>query len=260
MSEDVSHLTGENDSKRPPKNLILNEVRFNGKKGKFTYVNLIDRKDGEKAVEIDLGESVNVIVLKIRRRISGFNKPLDTFYTSTEHNAKDDVVYLFGAKEKGISGELSDKYRAQGIKMQSQRVLYAFLLRENMERELVRLVVKGSTMNWKRDGKSEDHMDFFDYTQREKAKDDHIYMSVTTVYSGEETGPLGEYYTMYFKVGPRVPKDKLDIVTAKIKELHALAVEQDSYYRETATQPEPDANLPTIEYPEEDINPEDIPF
>ena len=147
--EDSSDLTGL--PSRVPKSMKLNEVRFNGEEGKFVYVDVINRKDKEKAEKTDLGERVDFIFLRARRRIAGYNKREKMMYISTEHNDKNDNVYLFGMREKGTADALYTKYKDI---MHTERVVYAFLLRVGHDRELVRIVIKGSTLNWKRDGKS----------------------------------------------------------------------------------------------------------
>jgi hypothetical protein len=263
--EDVSDKTGENIN-RYPKSIVLNEVRFNGKDGRFVYVNMIDRKKGEKSTKEDLGESVDVIFLKIRRRIVGYVKRLEMYYTSTEHNVKTDNVYLFGAQEKGTADALHGKYKDV---MWAERVVYAFLLRAGHEKELVRVIIKGSTLNNKREGKVEGTVDFFDYIANKKSKGEHSYMFVTKLSALKESGPLGSYFTINFVRGQKLDDVKLSVVVDKINELHAMTSEQDEYYKD-GTAEAPKEDLPSIDYskepmapadyPEDKIDPADIPF
>ncbi len=267
--EDVSDMTGEKSSRQIPKNLVLNEIRFNGKEGKFTHVNLVGREKDQKAVETELGDSIKVIFLKIRRRIQGFKKgnkslkEFDQFYTSTEHNTKDDTVYLFGAKEKGKSEDLYNKYAATH-KMRAQRVIYCYLIQEGKERELVRLIVKGGTLNPNRESKVSGKLDFFDFINQKRPKGDHTYMYVTNISAVQEEGNLGTIYTMEFVRGSKLADDKLQVVVDEVKKIHALTLEQDAYYKDADAQAiAPKEEVATVEYPsaeEEGINPEDIPF
>lgn len=253
--EDVSHMTGENAYKRPPKSLIINEVSFNGKEGKFMFRDLINRKEGEKAEKKEIGDSIQVIFLKLRRRISGYNNKQEKFYTSTEHNDKKDTVYLFGVNKKGTAEELYEEFKPL---LKTERVIYAYLLREGQDKELVRVIVKGSALNPNRAGKKDGVNDLFTYIN-DKQKDEHSYMFVTKMTAVEESGPLGKYYTIDFKRGTKLPEDKLNVVVEKIKELHQMSVEQDNYYKVEENVPE-GAGLPVIEYPDDDINVDDIPF
>jgi hypothetical protein len=211
---------------------------------------------GEKAEEVDLGEKIQAVFLKLRRRISGFNKSLDTFYTSTEHNTKDDVVYLFGAREKGRAEDLYEKHKPI---LKAQRVVYAYLIHSPTEKELVRLIVKGASLSPSKD-KDDEHVDLLSYVQQDKPKGTHTYQYVTEMTSYEKSGPLGKYFAVHFERGGRIPDEKLTPVIEVIKELAEEAKAQDEYYKENTP---PSEALPVIDradYPEEDINIDDIPF
>lgn len=250
--------------KRAPKGIQLNEVRFNGKGdaedggGKFYHINLLDRKDGEKAVQTELGPEAQVIILKLRRRIAGYKKDIEAYYVSTEHNEKADVVYMFGAKEKGRAEDLYEKYKTF---IRAERVVYAYLLREGMEKELVRVIIKGSALNPNRDSKAPTTTDFFSYIQN-KAKGEHVYMYVTKMTAVKEKNPMGSFYSIDFKKGAALNEKQLEEVIAKIKELHEYSVEQDAYYKvEDSEKVEVTKDaLPVVEYPTDDIDPSDIPF
>lgn len=263
--EDVSHLTGEKDLKSPPKNLALNEVRFNGKDGVFTYVNLLERKDGEQAQTIDLGPSIQAVFLKIRRRLGGFNvsdtssSKDGTFYVSTEHNTKEDTVYLFGARERGVAETLYEKHKPI---LKAQRVIYAYLLRKDLPKELVRIVVKGSSLMADREEQENKSTSLLDYVSREKGKDEHMYNFVTILSAVKKKGRLGAYFAIDFMEGKKLPDEKMPEVIEKIKEIAKVSSEQDAYYKENT--PAPTAvELPVIEYPDtesEGVNIDDIPF
>lgn len=245
---------------RIPKAMKLNEVRFNGEDGKFFYVDVINRKEGEKAVKTDLGDHIDFIFLRTRRRIAGYIKKDKMMYISTEHNDKKDNVYLFGAREKGTAEELYDRYKDI---MHTERVVYAFLIQSQKEKELVRIIIKGSTLNWKRDGKAPTTVDYFAYVQDDK-REGHIYEYVTRITPVKETGDLGDYYSMHFALGAHLDQPKIDVIVEKLKELKEYVAEQDSYYK-TAKKVE-EVDVPVIdatdkvEYPAEQINPDDIPF
>ena len=269
--EDTSDLTGL--SPRIPKTMKLNEVRFNGKDGKFVYVDVLGRKEGEKPETTDLGSGVSFIFLRQRRRIAGFNKSIDTWYVSTEHNDKNDNVYLFGARAKGRAEDLYEKYKDV---MHTERIVYGFLLRPQHDRELVRIIVKGSTLNWKREQKAPTTVDYFAYIQDEK-RVGHIYEYVSNMTSVKEKNSLGEYYSINFTSGTKLTDKQVEIVVEKLEEIRDYVKEQDDYYK-TAQKPL-EADVPVIDaeddkvnmdsmtpaydaerYPKEEINPSDIPF
>ena len=272
--EDTSDLTGL--PARIPKLAKLNEVRLNGKDGNFIYVDQINRKKDEKAEKTDLGQSVDFIFLRQRRRIAGYNKPLKKMYISTEHNDKNDNVYMFGAKDKGTAEEMYNKYNVSPVKMHTERVVYAFLLRPQHERELVRLIVKGSTLNFERDGKADTTVDYFAFIQDEK-RVGHLYEYVTRMTPVKESNDLGEYYSIHFATVSRLTSEQIEVVVKTLKQLRDDVADQDAFYRKSK-KPE-EANVPTIDaeddeegtdpmvpahdkdtYPKDEISLDDIQF
>jgi hypothetical protein len=269
---DTSDLTGL--PSRLPKAMKLNEVRFNGKDGEFEYVDVLNRKDGEKAEKTSLGKTVDFIFLRQRRRIVGFNRSTDTMYISTEHNGKDDNIYLFGVKEKGTANELYEKYKDI---MHTERVVYGFLLRQGKERELVRVIIKGSTLNWKREGKAPTTVDYFSYVQDDK-REGHIYEYVTRMSPVKESSPLGVYYSINFTLGTHLKDDQIAIIVGTLNMLKDYVAEQDAYYKVAkpstiakdtvatidAEDDKDDTMKPAFngdDYPQEEgVNVDDIPF
>ena len=237
--EDSYDLTGL--PPRIPKSMKLNEVRFNGKDGKFMYVDTINRKNDEKAEKTDLGTSVDFIFLRQRRRIAGYNKKEKMMYISTEHNDKNDNVYLFGMREKGTAAELYDRYKDI---MHTERVVYAFLLRTGIERELVRIIIKGSTLNFKREGKAPTTVDYFAFVQDDK-REGHLYEYVSRITPVKETSDLGDYFSIHFATITKLNKNQIDVVVEKLKELRDHVAEQDAYYKTVKKVEE--ADMPTID-------------
>jgi hypothetical protein len=258
--EDVEKMSGGDLYKRAPKNLLVNEVKLNGEKGEFLLLDLVNKVKGEKTVQTSLGGQVNVIFLKHRRRLNGWNNDQERYWTSTEHNAKTDICYLFGADEKGISGDLRNKHEKI---VETQHLAYAFLLRKDLPRELVRVVIRGASLGSKSTEKGVTKL--YDYLAS-FAKNEHSYEYVTEMFAVKEKGKMKEYFVTDFKRGAKMPDDKMPVVLEEIKRIYEVAQEQDEYYQKAESIKE---DLPTIdmdvqaegiEYPEEKINPEDIPF
>lgn len=227
--EDVSHLTGE--KQLGVSRMILNEVRFNGQTGKFVKVNLVDKKEGVDAETVELGDEIKAVFLKIRRRLGGFDSAKDAFLVSTEHNTKDDVVQLFGVRDKGIAEALYEKYKPV---LKAQRVIYAWIL-DGRSHELVRIIVKGASLLKDREEQANESTSLLDYLNKEKASpDDHVYKFVTEMKAVEKKGKLGKYYAIDFSQGKRIADDKLEEAIAEIKRLHEYSLEQDKY-NSTAT-------------------------
>lgn len=254
--EDLSHLTGEDKMRKPPEAIKCNEVRVNGKTGKFLYIDLINRKEGEKAEVVELGDGIKVIFLKHRRRLAYYDKPNKRMIQTTEHNSKTDTVYLFGLKERGPA----DLMRENHQKLRTQQLVYAFLIRENDKGsmpEMVRLIFKGSALL--SEATPEGVMKYYDYVSSFKGKD-HSYQFITELASVQEKSDLGDYYSVSFSRGPKVSAQGMEAVATKIKELAETTNAQDAYYKQEQLPAEPQEDMPTIEYPEDEANPDDIPF
>lgn len=259
-------MSGEME--RAPK-LELNEIIFNGKKNTFFYVNrkggLIE-KDGKKMYEkTELGESVNVIFLRIRRKLRMYRKG-QSYVMTNEHNTKHDMLTLFEDSNiiKGTNDQLKEKYGASRLK--TVQIVYALLSREGAEPELVRLVVKGASLGSEAKGKGVE--DFYSYIGgfKKDNKDEHFYEYVTKLYGIAEEGEQGEYYAMTFERGSKLSDAQIDtLVATNMKTVFDFVTASDAYYKtknveEITKDTKADGGEDVIEYPDDDVNSEDIPF
>lgn len=269
----LSEMSGENDAGSAPK-LILNQIRFNGKKGVYVFENVkkglietVDPKTGKtkKSYEkVGLGETIEVIFLKIRRRLYEFRKDQKALATN-EHNHAGARVTLFGGEkiENGIASELREKYP----KLRTQQVIYALY-----QGEMVRLIVKGASLG--STTKPKDVDDFYSYLSKFQGKnDEHFYEYKTILSVGEEEGPLGSYFVMHFAKGDKL--EDLSEVETNMEIAFNHCKEADEYYLSKMPVPEHlkdlqktqstgEKEIDTVEYPddvdEDEINAEDIPF
>lgn len=255
----LEEMSGENLYKKPAQ-LILNEIRINGKKGKFFFRDVIGglkEIDGKKRYEQkEIGEEVSVIFLKIRRKLRQYRKEENPLTTS-EHNHKDDIVALFGNPEveKGKASDLREKY--QGLR--TQQIIYAIY-----GDELVRVLIKGSALGSK--SKKKDVMAFYEYISsfKEDGKDEHFYNFITKLYAVEEVGELGEYYTMSFKKDRELTEEEKKLVAEKMLIAFNFCKGTDEYYNkgkaEEIKKVAEKEEIETVEYPEDEIVGEEILF
>lgn len=262
----LSEMSGENENGGAPK-LVLNQIRFNGKKGTYFYEDVkagLIEKDGKKTYgKTDIGNEIKITFLKIRRRLYQFRKD-EKALTTNEHNHIGCRVSLFGNDkvENGIASELREKYP----QLRTQQIIYALY-----RGELVRLIIKGASLGSK--SKPKDVDDFYSYISKFSGKDEHFYEYNTILSVGEENGDLGEYYVMHFTRGNKL--DNLDDVSSNMEIAFNYCNEADKYYVSRMPVPEKlkslvtNQNRPkveeidTIEYPEaedEDLSVDDIPF
>lgn len=268
--EDVSQLTGETAFKKAPV-LNLNQIALNGKTGSFTKKLMLDEKDTDgKYQKQDLGKDIEVVFLKHRRRLFKFNATTRSLETN-EHSTKSDRVMLYGPNEKGTAEELREKYP----ELRTQQIVYAILVSTG---EVVRILIKGASLGSEKTEKGV--MKYYDYLG--SFGDEHSYQYKTILKPVEETGNMGSYWCISFVRGEKLTDTQLEKVTTSIKEIHAEITKMDEYYknknaadivRETVStggtptgvtfeniDKKDEPAVDTIEYPDEDINLEDIPF
>lgn len=255
----LEEMSGE---KQASPRLALNEITINGQTGSFRMRDvkggLIEGSDGKKRyAERDLGKEVEVVFLKIRRKLQAHQegkRPLAT----NEHNAKTDLVTLFG-HELGVQKGTAEQLRVQFPILKTVQVVYALY-----ENELVRLFVRGSSLGSK--SKPEGIADFYSYISgfKKNGRNDHFYECYTKLLSLQERGKLGPYFCMTYQEGDKLSADEMQVVQANMTIAYDFAKEVDAYYSgDKVTAKASESVLPTVEYPEddeEDLNPEDIPF
>lgn len=257
--DEISKMTGEKSSKAPE--YKLNEISFNGKNGKFILREILKGKNSEnKYDKKDLGSDLNCVFLKHRRILSSFKKVngVNEIKSTTEHSHKDDFVYLFGAKEKGVASQLREKY----AELKTRQIVYAYVPEL---KEVVRLVVKGSSLGSNQ--KSKDVLGYYDYLSSFE-KDEHCWQHITKLVPVEETNDMGTYYAMSFIKSDKLDEEKIEKCVALIKEIHNYVTEYDAHYAEMNKKPvdqisedvEANVDYDDDDYPTENINPEDIPF
>lgn len=95
-----------------------------------------------------LGDRVQVIFLKVRRKLVQRGDLGKIMYSTSEHNAATDVVDLFGKNgyiERGSAKALRERYPG----LRTIQVVYALLLEGVKEPELVRITIKGALVHFR---------------------------------------------------------------------------------------------------------------
>lgn len=258
--QELAEMSGEG-SYRKPKSIVLDEIKIQGKEGTFVKTYLTEPKgaDGKYRTE-DLGESIEVVFLKIRRRLEEKYNPKVKSRRTSEHNSSTDTVMMFGPDaQKGVASDLREKFP----NLRTIQVVYCI---EKKTGKSVRLIVKGASLG--SENKDKEVNSFYDYLGK-FGKDEHSYEFITSLSAVAEKSPLGDYYCINFQKGEKLNDKQMEKVSESIKEFHDNIVEQDTFYRskdekdikkevlkETGEEKDEDA----IEYPEEEIDPNDIPF
>lgn len=259
--DDLADLTGEK-SGRPnfPK---YNQIQLNGQEGDFYMVHMAepkikvtDPKTGkttETYKRTVIGKNLKLIFLKHRRDMLWFRKGEKNYQTS-EHNTKTDTVMLYGPNEKGIAGQLWQKYPMLRVR----QIIYAL----NPEtKEVVKLLIKGASLGSQ--NKADENNGYYSYMGSFK-NGEHCHQHVTNISVIKEKGDLGSYFCMDFTRGEQVEHEKLlSDVAPVIRRIAEETKQMDAYYSQLTAGALAKENQPMAskaESPEEDINPEDIPF
>jgi len=254
--------------------LILNEVSLNGdaeavetppgsgkfvrKGGYFRKRVLVGSPKGEKPVEENLGGSVRVVFLKVRRKLVERGEKGKIIRSTNEHNHKNNRVFLYEEGREPIAG-VAAALRERFEKLRTVQIVYALLLAAG-EPELVRFIVRGSSLG--SESKAETTTDFYKYLGS-FSSNEHFYEFETIAQPVLEQG-LKAYYAIDFKRGQALTPELQQIALDKLREVHEKCEAQDEARAQKFAKGEDiveDEQKETgIEYPKDDINPDDIPF
>lgn len=254
--EELSAMSGESSFKKPTA-LVLDQISVNGGKGSFEKDLFTKPKDSVtgKYLSQPVEAPVEVVFLKIRRKLIQFEKGRGLVRSTSEHNVPSDKVMMFGDNsKKGVAKELRDEFPG----LRTQQIVYAI---EKKTGEIVKVLIKGASLG--SENKAKETPGFYDYLKNFK-DDDHMYNFVTVLKSVGEKSTLGEYFCMTFERGDRLTDAQMEKVATAMRDVHSSLKAFDDFYanrdeKEIKKVVEASDNVETIEYPD-DINPEDIPF
>jgi hypothetical protein len=274
---DPAKASGETNY-NAPRPLELNEVMLNGdgdvtevspgkferKGGFFRKRILIGNPKGEKPEEVNLGTEASVIFLKIRRRLMQRGTDGKIIRSTNEHNTPNESVFLYeeGSKEPKIGVATDLRKEHEGLR--TVQVVYALLLGE-AEPELVKVVLKGASLG--SEVKAEGVTKFYEYLSS-FGKGEHFYEYVTLLKPVLETGKKS-YFAINFVRGEKLDEATYALAMQHMQAVHEKCVEIDTARAVKIAQnisidivPEPVENVVEtgVEYPKDDINPDDIPF
>lgn len=254
--------------------LTLNEVSLNGdsdveetEPGKFTRKGgyfrkriLIGATRDQKPEEVNLGQNISVIFLKIRRKLVERGQDGKIVLSTNEHNSAYDAVDLYG--DKGfIETRNAKAIREAHPGLRTVQIVYALLMADiKSEPELVRLTVKGASLG--SDAKDAATTDFYKYIGG-FSKDEHMWEYVTNLSAVLEKGQKS-YYCIDFKRGDKLDEGFQKMAIDRMKEVHFNCVEVENSLKEKRAAYADAAPTPAegtgIEHPKDEPNPDDIPF
>jgi hypothetical protein len=267
---DLAAMSGESVY-RSPRPLELNEVLINGNAdikevspGKFEREGgyfrkrlLVGKARDVKPEEVNLGKSVSVVFLKIRRKLVERTQGGDIVRSTSEHTGVNDVVDMRDA-EGNVESASAKWLREKHPGLRTVQIVYALLLGVN-EPELVRISIKGASLG--SDAKEKTTNSFYQYLGCFD-RSEHIWEYETVLSAVLEEGSKS-YFCMNFSKGRKLDDDMQAIAVETLKQVHAKCVELDAARVSRRGQPAPEADtLPaeviTGEQPA--VGPDGIPF
>ena len=259
MDEDIRKMTGQSNFGGGVSTSVKVDV-INLTKGKFYRTFLTEPKVDKMYRSESLGEAVNIVFLKIRRSLSEYKKDEGSIRNTTEHNTKNDMVAMFGeGAERATAAALKERY--PGLK--TTQHVYALLIRGKNKPEVVKVNVRGLSLG-SFDEEVAPATKFFAYLNSFDAEHIHEFITRLTV-GEEETEDFGEIKHMLFEKMAKLPADKIATVVTHIKSLYEQMTEADKQFEgmkpgQIGKGKKEEFADSTIEYPDEEINPDDIPF
>ncbi|MBV9825181.1 MAG: hypothetical protein JO001_05860 [Alphaproteobacteria bacterium] len=285
MEQDLDAMTGVGNYEGS--RLSLNTVSLNGNAdieerdgeyitlgGYFRKRLTAEQKKGEKPEEVKLGNSIKVIMLKIRRALQERDGERLARWTS-EHDGVDDIVELRSAYDKEVEVGSARRLREKYGNLRTVQNVYGLLLDGTKEPESVKIQIKGAALG--SEAKADDVPTFYQYVssfgKNADGEKEHLRQFATVLSAVKEKGKTGKaYFTINFTRGEQLAADMQAVADAALRDIHGKIVAQDqarsARIKAMKATPEvvaegnaePEADEAASDYPAEDINPDDIPF
>jgi len=217
-----------------------------GKDGKF-YLSYYSQPKDKREDPIAIGSKLNITIVKIRSKL-----------TKWQDNAKvlESVEYDAGATAIATTkGNMTEK-EAKDLGAKKSLVVYA-----EYKGSLVKLTVSGGSLYNPDD---EEDLRLYSYLQSFEG-DDHIFMAETTVKAKEFAYEFnGEDKTTYHMTFAKGKKSDLALVGTTLTTLTESLPDNDArdfmFLGFTKKADEQYAGKKMPDYPEDEINPDDVPF
>lgn len=250
--EELQEMTGANNYNRPQL-LKLKSMRLNGDTGKFVITHL-DQQKGEdgryKSEEIE--GPIKVVFLKIRRKLVETDR--DGIKASTnEHNTPNDIVNLWQKDKQGTEHGIARELRDRHENLRTEQIVYV-----RYKGEIYRLSVKGASLSG-----TEDTTNFYKYLSSFTDYDFDWWNTQTRLVPTAGGDGKRSYYFIDFQVADKLDETQQAQVFENIKYVHDNCVKVDAFYQTAsidAEQQKETKDVTPTDYPDEEINPEDIPF
>ena len=173
----------------------------------FRSMDLANTPKDERPVNIPIGSSLDVIFVKIRRRLVARDSKGFQVMSSTQHGHKDQVVSLW-KEEKLIDTGKASELRVKYEDLRTVQEIY--ILHEG---KLKMLIVKGAALG--SETRDKKYPTFYEYLQ--SISSEGIFSCVTKLGGVKEKGAK-DFYTMTFEKGrPTTAEEQLAVLSESDK-------------------------------------------
>ncbi len=266
--QDLAMMSGEanyNNVQLP----VYDEIILNGNDGIITKVfktkpkvKQTDEFGTEKEVyeREAVGKSIELVWLKLRRKL--VEKTQDGIIRQTsEHNTKKDTVTIYHyngqATQEGIPASTINGDTGLYPKMKVHQIIYAMDIADN---HIYKIILKGGTISMQE--KVEGAVLFYDYIGS-MGKEEHFYTMTNVITGTPYKTKLGVKYYGNFTKGRGLAIDEQKVVGENMKEVHEKLKAYDESKATQKVDPlltKPVDDIPSIDYGDEGVNVDDIPF
>lgn len=239
--DELTGVAGEKQSKGP--RLDLPTVRFDGKTGEARMV----APDGSIA---PIALPAEFVILKKRNVLKAFT---DCSYFTSEYEYTSSIISLFkmeNGRVKHVMSATPPQLRAEYPFLKAQQVGYALY-----DGQQVKMEIKGKTFS-----------SFIEYSKVLSDEKLHSYQVVTIV-NGTGVGKKGTVSFKFMEFSHRDLTDaEFEQVKANLDDITKKLYNIDNFYaqkrleKSEAVQTAAPADVPGIEFPEDEVDAEDIPF
>jgi len=221
--EEAERYSGEEYYRRPPR-LNLPYLRMQGEKGSF-ILGEKDENTGEFS-SVNIGDSAEGIVLRIRRRLSSFEDGI----RSIEHNTPNDEIILY-QEGRAIDKGLSKDIKAKNPRLKTEHVVYFYYAGK-----VVKLIVRGGSLGSIEN--PDDPKKFYNYLGSFKGAE-HVWQYSTILHPKKEQNKKTKkvYYCIDFEKGQKLEEIELETVISEMKRLHEFFIGNDNFYRDNNKNP-----------------------
>lgn len=249
--EEINKMTGADNYNRPQLTK-RKSIRIDGKKGGLIITYLNEPKDEFEGYRQEIiNEPINVVFLKIRRRLMQGSKDQGIVKYTNEHDDINDSVSLFikdGEKTEGPAKYLRELHP----ELKTEQIIYV-----RYKGEICKLSAKGLSLRG-----SDNTTNFYQYISNNR--DWYKFQTKIVPTQGDE------YHFIDFQRGNDLSEEQLAEVIKDIQEVYENCKEVDEAYspKKEDKKIESESVTPTVgdtgvEYPTEEdegIKPSDTPF